>query len=69
VHLTAQEVPDSLSWPDTAAPIVPLTAVLVLVVIAVAAFVQLRQARLGAARSEDLRQLVHRYEHRAEGQL
>jgi Tfp pilus assembly protein PilO len=69
MYLTVQEVSESLNWPDAAALIVTLAAVLVLIAIAVAAFVQLRQARLGAAHDEDLRQLVHRYQHLAEGQL
>jgi hypothetical protein len=69
MHLTVQEVSESLSWSDAAALTVLLTAVLVLIAIAVAAFVQLRQAKLVAAHDEDLRQQVRRYEHLAEGQL
>jgi hypothetical protein len=69
MHLTVQEVSESLSRSDAAAPTVLLTAVLVLIAIAVAAFVQLRQAKLVAAHDEDLRQQVRRYEHLAEGQL
>ncbi len=68
MQLMVQEVSDSLSWRDAAALIVLLTAVLMLIAIAVAAFVQLRQGKLGAAHDVDLRQLVHRYQHLAEGQ-
>jgi Tfp pilus assembly protein PilO len=59
----------SLSWPDATAFIVLLIACLVLIAIAVAAFVQLRKAKLAAAQDEEYRQLVRRYEHLAENAL
>ena len=69
MQLTVQEVSESLSWSDAAALTVLLSAILVLIAIAVAAFVQLRQAKRVAAHDQDLRQQVRRYEHLAEGQL
>lgn len=66
---TTSEAAGSLSWPDAAAFIVLLIACLVLLAIAVAAFVQLRKAKLAAAQDDDLRQLVRRYEHLAENSL
>ena len=65
----ATEGASSLSWPDAAAFIVLLIACLVLIAIAVAAFVQLRKAKLAAAQEDDFRQLVRRYEHLAENTL
>jgi Tfp pilus assembly protein PilO len=59
----------SLSWPDDTAFIVLLITCLVLIAIAVAAFVQLRKAKLAAAQDEEYRQLVRRYEHLAENAL
>ena len=59
----------SLSWPDAAAFIVLLTAILFLIGIATTAFVQLRKTKITASQEDDLRQLIRRYEHLAENTL
>jgi hypothetical protein len=65
------EVPpaQTLSGPDAVAFTVLLTAVVVLIGIATAAFVMLRKTRIRASQEDDLRQLVRRYEHLAETTL
>jgi hypothetical protein len=57
------------SWPDAVAVLGIVLAVTVLIGGAMAAFVELRKAKLAASQQEDLRQLVRRYEHLAEGTL
>ena len=57
------------SWPDAVAVLGIVLAVSVLIGGAMAAFVELRKARLAASQQEDLRQLVRRYEHLAESSL
>ncbi len=69
MDLRSAEGSEAFNWPDAAAFIVLLTACVVLIAIAVAAFVQLRKAKLVAAQDEALRQLLRRYEHLAENSL
>jgi hypothetical protein len=59
----------AFSWPDAAAFLGILIAVTVLIGGALAAFVELRKARMVASQEDDLRQLVRRYEHLAENTL
>ena len=56
----------AFTWPDAAALIGLLVAATVLILGALATFVALRGTKVAAARQEDLRQLVRRYEHFAE---
>jgi hypothetical protein len=58
-----------VTWPEAVALLGILFAAVVLICVAVAAFVQLRKTRLDAANQDELRQLVRRYEHLAEGAL
>ena len=60
---------DSFSWPDAAAVIGIVIMVTVLIGGTIAAFVQLRKAKITAGQEDDLRQLVRRYEHLAENTL
>jgi hypothetical protein len=57
------------TWPDAVAFLGILLAVVVLIGIAVASFVDLRKARIVAGQDDELRQLVRRYEHLAETTL
>ena len=59
----------SFSWPDAAGVAALVVAVVAVVGFAVAGFVQLRTAKIKAGQEDDLRQLVRRYEHLAEGSL
>ena len=59
----------SFSWPDAAGAAVVAFAVVALVGFAVAAFVQMRTAKIKAGQEDDLRQLVRRYEQLAENAL
>ena len=59
----------AFTWPDAAALLGLLLAVTVLVGGAMAAFVELRKAKIAADHQDDLRQLVRRYEHFAENAL
>jgi hypothetical protein len=59
----------AFTWPDAAALLGLLLTVTVLVGGAIAAFVELRKAKIAAGHQDDLRQLVRRYEHLAEGTL
>jgi hypothetical protein len=59
----------SFTWPDAAAFLGILLAVIVLIGGGMAAFVELRKTKLVAGQEDDLRQLVRRYEHLAEGTL
>jgi hypothetical protein len=58
-----------MTWPDAAALIGLMIAVIVLIGSAMAAFVELRKAKIVAGQEEGLRQLVQRYEHLAENTL
>ena len=60
---------DNITWPEAAAFIGILVAVIVLIGGALAAFVQLRKTKIVAGQEDDLRQLVRRYEHLAETTL
>ena len=60
---------DAFSWPDAAAVIGIVIMVTVLIGAAIAAFVQLRKAKITSGQEDDLRQLVRRYEHLAENTL
>ena len=60
---------ESFSWPDAAGAAVVAFAVVALVGFAVAAFVQMRTAKIKAGQEDDLRQLVRRYEQLAENAL
>ena len=60
---------EALSWPDATALIVLVLASIFLFSIALAAFVQLRKAKIMAGQENDLRQVVSRYEHLAENTL
>jgi hypothetical protein len=60
---------DTVTWPEAAALIGILVALVVLLGGALAAFVQLRKTKLVAGQEDDLRQLVRRYEHLAENTL
>ena len=60
---------DTVTWPEAAALIGILVALVVLIGGALAAFVQLRKTKIVAAQEDDLRQLVRRYEHLAENTL
>jgi hypothetical protein len=59
----------SFAWPDAVAVTALTLGAVALVGFVVAAFVQLRTAKIRAGQEDDLRQLVHRYEHLAEGTL
>ena len=59
----------TLSAPEAVAFIALMAAVMVLLGGAIAAFVQLRKAKIVAGQQDDLRQLVRRYEHLAENTL
>ena len=60
---------DTVTWPEAAALIGILVALVVLIGGALAAFVQLRKTKIVAGQEDDLRQLVRRYEHLAETTL
>ena len=60
---------ETFSWPDAAAVIGIVIMVTVLIGGVIAAFVQLRKAKITAGQEDDLRQLVRRYEHLAENTL
>jgi hypothetical protein len=60
---------DTVTWPEAAALIGILVALVVLIGGALAAFVQLRKTKLVAGQEDDLRQLVRRYEHLAENTM
>jgi hypothetical protein len=57
------------TWPDAVAVVGIALAIVVLIGIAVASFVDLRKARIVAGQEDELRQLVRRYEHLAENTL
>ena len=57
------------NWPDAVALLGLAVVVVVLVGGSIAAFVDLRKAKIAAAQQDDLRQLVSRYERLAEGTL
>ena len=59
----------SFGWPDAAAVIGIAIGIAFLIGAAMAAYVELRKAKLAAAKEGDLRQLVHRYEQLAENTL
>jgi hypothetical protein len=59
----------NITWPDAAAFLGILLAVLVLIGGAMAAFVELRKTKIVAGQEDGLRQLVRRYEHLAESTL
>ena len=59
----------AFTWPDATALLGLLLTVTILVGGAMAAFVELRKAKIAAGQQDDLRQLVRRYEHLAEGAL
>jgi hypothetical protein len=59
----------AFTWPDAAALLGLLLALTVLIGGAMAAFVELRKAKIVAGHQDDLRQLVRRYEHLAENTL
>ena len=60
---------DAFSWPDAAAVIGIVIMLTVLIGGVIAAFVQLRKAKITSGQEDDLRQLVRRYEHLAENTL
>jgi hypothetical protein len=60
---------DTVTWPEAAALIGILVALVVVIGGALAAFVQLRKTKIVAGQEDDLRQLVRRYEHLAENTL
>ena len=60
---------DAFSWPDAAAVIGIVIMLTVLVGGVIAAFVQLRKAKITSGQEDHLRQLVRRYEHLAENTL
>jgi hypothetical protein len=60
---------DTVTWPEAAALIGILVALVVLIGGALAAFVQLRKTKIVAGQEDGLRQLVRRYEHLAENTL
>jgi hypothetical protein len=57
------------NWPDAVAFLGLAVVVVVLVGGSIAAFVELRKAKVSAAQQDDLRQLVSRYERLAESTL
>ena len=57
------------TWPDAAMFIGLVILIIVVVMGSVAAYVELRKAKLAATQQDDLRQLVTRYEHLAETTL
>jgi hypothetical protein len=59
----------TFGWPDAAAVVGIVLAIAILIGGAMAAFVELRKARITAGREDDLRQLVRRYEQIAESTL
>jgi glucan phosphoethanolaminetransferase (alkaline phosphatase superfamily) len=58
-----------VTWPEIAAFLGILIALIVLIGGAIAAFVQLRKTKIVAGQEDELRQLVRRYEHLAENTL
>ena len=68
MHLGTVAATD-ITWPDAAAFIGIVIAVLVLIGGAMAAFVELRKTKIVAGQEDDLRQLVRRYEYLAENTL
>jgi hypothetical protein len=62
-------VAETVTWPEAAAFIGILLAGIVLIGGAMAAFLDLRKARIVADQETQLRQLVDRYEHLAENTL
>jgi hypothetical protein len=69
MHLGTVTAATDITWPDAAALLGILLAVVVLIGGAMAAFVELRKTKLVAGQQDDLRQLVRRYEHLAETTL
>jgi hypothetical protein len=59
----------SITWPDAAAFLGIVIAVIVLIGGTMAALVDLRKTKIVAGQADDLRQLVRRYEHLAENTL
>lgn len=59
----------TVSWPEAAVFIGLLFAGVILIGSAMAIFVDLRKAKVASGHQDDLRQLVRRYEHLAEGAL
>ena len=57
------------NWPDAVGFLAVAVVVVVLVGGSIAAFVDLRKAKIAAAQQDDLRQLVSRYEQLAEKSL
>jgi hypothetical protein len=62
-------VADSATWPEAVAFLGLAFIVVVVIGGAMAAFVDLRKAKMAAGQEEDLRQLVGRYERMAENTL
>lgn len=60
---------NDITWPDAVAFLGILFAVLFLIGIGTATFVDLRKTKMKAGQEDDLRQLVRRYEHLAENTL
>jgi hypothetical protein len=60
---------EAFSWPDAAAVIGIVIMVTVLIGGTIAAFVQIRKAKITSGQEDDLLQLVRRYEHLAENTL
>jgi Tfp pilus assembly protein PilO len=58
-----------VTWPEAVALLSILLTVLVLICVAVAAWLETRKTKLVAKQEDDLRQLVRRYEHLAENTL
>jgi hypothetical protein len=69
MYLGTMMATDTVTWPEAAALIGILVALVVLIGGALAAFVQLRKTKIVAGQEDDLRQLVRRYEHLAENTL
>ncbi|MGM1062486.1 hypothetical protein [Saccharothrix sp. Mg75] len=61
--------PDTLTWPAAVLALGVLSLALVLVLFLLNSLIEVRKAKIGADRADDLRRLVHRYEQLAEGTL
>jgi hypothetical protein len=60
---------ESTTWPETTLILGALLLGTVLIIAVIASYVELRQSKLAATQSDDVRQLVRRYEQLAENTL
>jgi hypothetical protein len=60
---------NTTTWPETTLYLGALLLGTVLIIAVIASYVELRQSKIAAAQSDDVRQLVRRYEQLAENTL